>query len=46
MSRGLIALVAVIYLVTAAIKAKDGQWPKAMMWFAYAVANIGLMIDD
>ena len=43
MSQWLIALVALIYAVVAFDHARRGDFPLALTWAAYAVANIGLM---
>lgn len=43
MSNWLVGVVAVIYLAVAVDYARRGEWGFALTWFAYSVANVGLI---
>lgn len=39
----IVFIAAVLYLVNGGCYAIKGNWPWALVWFAYGIANIGLM---
>jgi len=39
-----VALSTVLYLLTAAARAWERDWPGAVIWGGYAVANVGFML--
>jgi hypothetical protein len=43
MSVGLVIVTALIYLYVAIDQFQKGNWPMAITYFAYALANVGLV---